>query len=66
MTRYKVFTRSWWRKNPSWPKGLEPCPGRKRTLTSCDSEDEARAFCRDWNASHEPGLLSIKAEYTAD
>ena len=26
---YNVFTRTWWRKNPDWPNGLEPCIGPK-------------------------------------
>jgi len=61
---YRVFTRTWWRHNPDWPNGLEPCPGRKHTLKRhVATEEEARAICRAWNDTHTPGRLSRKAEY---
>ena len=60
---YRVFTRTWWKNNPSWPNGLEPCPGRKHILAARVTEEEARGMCETYNATHEPGRLSRKAEY---
>lgn len=60
---FRVFTRTWWRSNPSWPCGLEPCPGRKHTLQWVETEKEALRVCDAWNASHKPGRLSRKAEF---
>lgn len=61
---YRVFTRTWWRNNPNWPQGLEPCAGAKRTLRrNVKTQEEARAICAAWNAAHKPGRLSRKAEY---
>lgn len=61
--RYYVFTRTWWRRNPSWPGGREPGAGRKRTLRRNLTLSEAQRMCREWNASHDPGPLSRKAEF---
>lgn len=64
MKNFRVFTRNWW--NAKWPNGGEPDAGaRKTTLCYTDTEEEARAVCRQYNATHEPGKLSRKAEYTA-
>jgi len=60
---YRVFTRTWWRENPEWPNGLEPQPGRKYTIRSVKTEEEARKICHEWNQNHKPGRLSRKAEY---
>tara|TARA_R110000851_G_scaffold322753_1_gene488946 strand:+ start:217 stop:417 length:201 start_codon:yes stop_codon:yes gene_type:complete len=62
---YKVFTRTWWKKNTSdgWPNGLEPHMGRRRILTTVHSEEEARRICKQWNAENPEGLLSRRAEY---
>ena len=61
---YRVFTRTWWRDNPSYPKGLEPCSGRKHTLRRrVETEAEARQICKDYNQTHKPGRLTRKAEY---
>jgi hypothetical protein len=62
---YRVFVRNWWKHNPSWPDGREPDPtARKHTLQSdVETEEEARAICREYNATHDPGPLSRKAEY---
>lgn len=61
---YTVFTRTWWRENPSWPNGLEPCPGEKEILEEgVETEAKAREVCREWNDTHEEGRLSLKAEY---
>ena len=61
---YRVFTRTWWRLNPAYPEGREPCPGPEHTLARRMTYEEARAFCLDWNARHKPGQLSRKAEFT--
>lgn len=61
---YRVFTRNWWRRNPEWPGGREPWPGRKYTLCKrVETAEEARAICERWNATHPPGFLSRKAEF---
>jgi len=53
---YRVFTRTWWRENPTWPNGLEPdATGRKTTLARGCTEEEARAIARQYNETHEPG-----------
>lgn len=62
--RYSTFTRTWWRNNPSWPNGLEPCPGKRRTHARNLSYEEARRMCQEWNATHKPGRLSRKMEFT--
>lgn len=62
---FTVFARNWWKENSAWPNGLEPDPeARKSTLSTVSTEAEARAFCKKWNETHEPGRLSRKAEYT--
>ena len=62
---YRVFVRNWWKHNPSWPNGLEPNgSARKTTLKkNVRTEGEARDICRVYNANHNPGRLSRKAEY---
>lgn len=60
---YKVFHRKWWRKNPSWPGGLEPHPGPKHEICKCETEEEARQECEIYNNNHRPGKYSDKAEY---
>jgi len=53
---YSVFTRNWWKSNPSWPDGREPDGGaRKHYLERrVSTESEARGICQDWNATHNP------------
>ena len=63
---YRVFVRTWWRTNPNWPNGLEPCPGRQTTIARHCTYDEARSIAQTWNANHKPGRLSRKAEFTAE
>jgi hypothetical protein len=61
---FKVFTRTWWKNNPNYPNGLEPCAGRKAVIAKrVATEKEARAICKRYNDSHDPGRLSRKAEY---
>jgi len=60
---YRVFHRTWWRRNPAYPGGREPGAGRKTTIATNCTEAEARSICQVWNANHNPGTLSRKAEY---
>jgi len=62
--KFEVFHRTWWRRNPSWPDGREPGVGRPTRIGWAETEEQARDMCRQWNATHHPGLLSRKAEYT--
>jgi hypothetical protein len=61
--RYTVFTRTWWIANPAWPNGLEPGAGPRHRLAKNLSYREARELCADWNAKHDPGKFSRKAEF---
>ncbi len=60
---WEIFTRTWWRDNPEWPNGLEPCAGSGRKIGTASTIEGARLMCREWNASHHPGRLSRKAEF---
>jgi hypothetical protein len=60
---YRAFTRTWWARNPVWPGGKEPCPGRKTTIGRHLTLAEARAICEQYNLTHNPGPLSRKAEF---
>lgn len=65
MKTFKVFKRAWWRRDQNGK--LVPHPGaRKTTLRTGLTESEARAFCREYNLSTPPGVLSVKAEYTEE
>ena len=60
---YKVFTRTWWRNNPSYPNGLEPHAGQKTTIAkNIKTIEEAQRIAKQYNDTHEPGRLSRKAE----
>jgi len=61
--KYEIFKRTWWIKNPEWPDGLEPGPGRSTHLAYVDTIEEARKYCEEWNENHKPGKLSLKAEF---
>lgn len=76
---YTVFTRDWWREPephergqatqgiPNVEDGLVPYPGApRRTIATHCTEAEARAICKEWNESHEPGRYSRKAEWGRD
>lgn len=58
-----VFTRTWWKDNPSWPNGLEPQAGDKHYIARRVTMAEARKICQEWNATHKPGRYSRKAEF---
>jgi hypothetical protein len=63
--KYKVFKRTWWKRNSNWPKGLEPSPGRKRTVQYFDTIEDARQFCKFHNNNSLPkhNPLSLKYEF---
>lgn len=63
---YKVFHRTWWKRNPNWPDGREPGIGKSHHIGYAETEEEAREMCKLWCRDHAPGLLSDKAEYTSD
>ncbi len=63
---YKIFTRRWWKDNPSWPNGLEPdATGRRTTIGHADTEEEAREIAQEYNRTHNAGRYSVKAEFTS-
>ena len=62
-TYYNVFHRTWWKANKSYPGGREPGAGRKTYLRRGVTYDDARAICKQYNDTHEPGFLSRKAEF---
>ena len=69
--QYKVFRRTWWRENPSWPNGLEPCPGKRRYVRGAafNNEVDARAYCQRRNTEPRTARqerLSLKFEYTRE
>jgi len=64
---YTVFHRTWWRRNPSKPNGLEPGAGPKHIIQRhVKGAEAARDMCRVWNANHQAGKLSDKAEFTRE
>lgn len=60
---YNVFHRTWWKRNPSWPDGREPHPGKKHYFAKGVSYGIALQIAQEWNATHDPGELSDKAEF---
>jgi len=54
---YKVFHRTWWKP------GRVPGVGNSYFIDEVETEEEARALCKEWNEEHDPGELSDKAEY---
>lgn len=63
--RYTVFVRTWWKRSPGsgYPHDLEPSAGNKEFLDYAATEEGARKIAQRYNASHDPGELSKKAEY---
>lgn len=59
---YNVFHRTWWRRTASG-SGREPGAGRKTYLRRSVTYADAREICKQYNDTHEPGLLSRKAEF---
>ena len=49
---YRIFKRTVWQVNPSWPRGIEPLAvpmDTCRTLEIVDTIDEAREVCAEEN-----------------
>ena len=57
--RFEVFHRTWWRA-----EGV-PGVGESHHIGWAQTEARARYMCRRWNASHDAGPLSDRAEYTS-
>jgi hypothetical protein len=62
-TYYNVFHRSWWKANSAWPDGREPGAGERHYIQKRVTLQDAHELCDQWNASHDPGQLSDKAEF---
>lgn len=62
-TQFEVFVRAWWRKDSNG-KLVPNSNGDKIHHCVVDSEEEARAYCKEYNDNRVPCELSIKAEYT--
>jgi hypothetical protein len=60
---FKVYHRTFWKENLSWPEGREPRIGKSYFVDEVETEKEARELCAAWNRTHEAGKLSDKAEY---
>lgn len=64
---HRCFTRTFWKEaaSPGWPNNREPHLGEKDYTNHPDNltEDEARAYCKQWNATHDQGPYSLKAEF---
>jgi hypothetical protein len=57
MTKYRVFLRRPWKRNPAYPQGWEPFGGaRKRTLERGLTLDEARRRCATENEGKPRGV----------
>ena len=65
MSRYYVFSRTWWceTSDKSWPNGLKPHAGLKTVLRRNLTREEAVSFCRHRNEIDNPGRLSRKCEF---
>jgi hypothetical protein len=59
---YRVFVRDWWRRTEAGMR--TPYPGApKRTLARRMTYEEAQKMCQEYNATHEAGWRSRKAEF---
>ncbi len=66
--KYRIFKRSWWKKNKSWPDGLEPHCSKKRTIMYVDTLQKAQEVCCEHNNRSEVrskslNPLAIKYEF---
>ena len=62
---FQTFTRTFWKLDKNSPDGRSPSIGHAYPLEIVYTEEEAIKVCLEWNATHEPGILSKKAEYTS-
>lgn len=58
-TYYDVFHRTWWLDAAR----RQPGAGTRHYIARHVTYDDARELCREWNASHDPGPRSDKAEF---
>lgn len=65
MENYAIFVRNWWKwEQTQYGKKKVPHPrARKTYIGHAESYEEAQKFCQEYNAAHEPGELSRKAEF---
>lgn len=64
--QFRVFKRTWWEYDPKYPGEKAhrvPGAGPKTPLAVVDTIEEAREYCKEWNEEHDPGDLSLKAEF---
>jgi len=61
-SQYRVFTRTWWTYGEDG--NLEPNVGPETQLCIVNTEEEAKARCRAWNAANVAGPLDRRAEYS--
>jgi len=53
---YRVVVRDMFVRNPSWPGGIEPGPGRTvKVLGRKMTREEARVLCVAWNDANPDG-----------
>lgn len=62
---YNVFVRNWWKWEKSqYGKRLVPAIGARKTYLAHNvSESVARQICKEYNETHNAGVLSRKAEF---
>ena len=60
---FDVFHRTWWQPNPAWPGGKEPGAGTRHYIERHVTRRDALKLCKEYNATHDPGFLSDKAEF---
>ena len=68
---YAVFVRDWWRRpergEPTSYENKVPYPGAPRKYIARDcTQDEARDMAQEYNATHEHGWTSRKAEFESE
>jgi len=61
MEEYEVFSRNWWRIENG--KRVPDPSAYKTHIAYVNTQEEARALCKEYNEEHEEGELSNKAEY---
>ena len=57
---YNVFHRTWWQRENGV---VVPGAGKRHYIKKRLVYDDAIELCKKWNAAHEPGELSDKAEF---
>lgn len=60
---YQIFTRTWWKTNPSWPEGKEPHVGTKRHVKYVNTIEEARDFCSEANRTRPASWNKLSRKY---